>query len=206
MSEHLSDKEQVELIKRWWNDYGRSIAIAVVIGLGVGFGWRYWRSYQLESAEHASALYQSMITADADGDYTVAQQSAKNLLKKFPKTSYATFAALFTAKEAVVAGNYLLAQQNLTWAVDYAKDKRFRQIARIRSARVLLSQKKYDQALKTLKKIDDKTFLPAIAKVKGDVFSSMGRHLEAKREYDVARRGLKNLNINDPILAMKLAN
>ena len=38
---NLSNKEQADLVKAFWNDYGRWIAIAIIIGLVLGFGWRW---------------------------------------------------------------------------------------------------------------------------------------------------------------------
>ena len=43
---NLSNKEQADLVKAFWNDYGRWISIAILIGLLVGFGWRWHNNHE----------------------------------------------------------------------------------------------------------------------------------------------------------------
>ena len=53
MSEFLTEEEQVERLKQWWKENGRSIIAGVVIGLGVFGSWQGWRAYQIQQAEAA---------------------------------------------------------------------------------------------------------------------------------------------------------
>ena len=37
-----TEEQQVEALKKWLNEYGMSIIIGLVLGLGGLFGYRYW--------------------------------------------------------------------------------------------------------------------------------------------------------------------
>lgn len=205
MNEYLSDKEQIELIKTWWKDYGRTIAIAVLLGLGLGFGWRYWHQHQIQNEAEASQLYQQALFSDESGDSTALAQNAGALSEKYPHSPYAALASLLLAKEAVAHDNLSLALEKLNWTIAQAREPRFRQIARIRAARVLIAQKQFEEALKILNTVEDKTFMPLIEQARGDVYSAQGRKAEAQKEYDASQKGLQNAGVEDPLLQMKMS-
>ena len=53
----LSEREQLDAIKKWWSENGKAIVAGLIIGLGAVFGWQYWQRWQDRVAEEASALY-----------------------------------------------------------------------------------------------------------------------------------------------------
>lgn len=205
MNEYLSDKEQIELFKKWWKDYGRGIALAVVVGLGVGFAWRYWHAREIQNEALASELYQQTLFLDEKGDATSLAKNADKLSEQFPSSPYAALSALLVAKNAVANHNLTLALVKLHAVIAKAKEPRFRQIARIRAARIFIEQKQFEQALSILTPIEDKAFAPRVAEVRGDIFAAQGRKVEAQTEYDQAKKGLQDAGIQDPLLDMKLA-
>jgi predicted negative regulator of RcsB-dependent stress response len=205
MNEYLSDKEQIELFKKWWKDYGRGIALAVIVGLGVGFAWRYWHSRQIQNEANASELYQQALFFDEKGDVTSAAQNATKLSDQFPSSPYSALAALLLAKDAVANNNLTMALVKLNWVIANSKEARLRQIARIRAARIFTAQKQFDQATAILARIDDKAFSPMIAEVRGDILTAQGRKMEAGKEYDLAKKGMQDAGVQDPLLQMKIA-
>src|SRR3990167_11172787 len=98
---YVSEKEQLESIRKWWHSNGKFILIAVVVGLSLGFGWKYWHQLQLRRDENAAMIYQSIIQADSQNNMKTAQGCAKLLMNQFPKTPYASLAALLSSKELV---------------------------------------------------------------------------------------------------------
>ena len=205
MRSNTTDQEQVEMLKKWWKDYGKGIMIAIVIGLAVGFGWRYWHQQQIQHSEQASIAYQSMMVADVEKQPKVAQKYADQLLKDFRDTSYASMAGLFLARTAVQQNKLPDALARLQEVINKGKVASIKQIARIRAARVLLAQKKLAEALAVLSTVDDKTFEPLIENVKGDIFQAQGKGAAARKSYEAAKTGLSTIGINNPILVMKLA-
>lgn len=205
MPEYSTDQEQIEMIKRWWHDYGKAISIAIVIGLVIGFGWRYWHQHQIQTAENAAIIYQAMNVAIVKKDDQSTQQYANQLMQQFSKTPYATLAAFLLAKQEVQKSNLSQALSSLRWVIKNGRVKRFTQIARLRAARILISQNKSNDALKLLDVVDDASYQGLIDNVKGDAYAATGQLILAQKFYNSAKRNLENNGIDDPLLAMKLA-
>lgn len=201
----LTDKEQVEMLQEWWKDYGKAIAIAVVVGLAIGFGWRYFRQHKVEHAEKASVIYQAMLTADSKKEYATAQQYATELVQRYNHTPYADMASLTWAREAVLQNNYQLALTQLHWVIDNSKIPTLKQIARLRASRVLLAQNKSQEALNVLKIVNDLMYQPLIDQIKGDAYAALGNHKASTASYQSAQTGLLAAGMEDPLLNMKLA-
>ena len=51
-----TDEEQVEKLKKWWQENGRAVITGLVLGVVGLFGYRYWVDQQEATAEAASAL------------------------------------------------------------------------------------------------------------------------------------------------------
>ncbi len=205
MAVSQTDQEQIDMIKQWWKDYGKTLAIAIIVGLALGFGWRYWREHRIETAEKASAVYQQMAQAAGQKELQAAQSYATDLIKQYPGTPYASLAAFFSARQAVEANKLKEAVQQLKWVVSHGKVASFRQIARLRAARVLLAQGQAQAALDLLNTVDDQSFKPMIESVKGDIYAALGNAEAAKSAYRQAKTGFAAVGVNDPFLTMKLA-
>ena len=61
MNDNMSDKEQIDMLKKWWTNYGKSILIAIIVGLLLGYGWNYYRTHQATTREQASLIYQKLL-------------------------------------------------------------------------------------------------------------------------------------------------
>jgi predicted negative regulator of RcsB-dependent stress response len=200
----MSDKDQIQAIKDWWKKYGMTIALSIVIVLGISFGWRYWHYYKNKQAEQASVIYEQMLSAKATQKLTDSKLFAENLIKDYSGTPYAALASFMLAKEAVNGKNLINAQQNLQWVINHSGNVSFKQIARIREARVLLAQKQLQQALQLLQHMDDKAFMPEISETFGDIYVAQGNNARALQEYKKALSGVAQNSAMWPVLEMKI--
>ncbi|MEJ2360274.1 MAG: tetratricopeptide repeat protein [Gammaproteobacteria bacterium] len=198
MSEHMTEEEQVEALKKWWRDNGTAIIIGIVVGLAVVIGVRYWFSYKETRALHASDAYNNFTAAIAKKDKALSQKLAAEMLDKYKGTSYAALTAMWLAKQDVTANKLPEAAKHLRWAVDHPGYKTISLIARDRLARVLVAENKLDEALKVLDAVKDQTFEPRFAMVKGDILSKQGKTVQAREAYQLA--------LTDPTLAGKERN
>lgn len=203
---NTTDKEQIEMLKQWWNDYGKIIAIAIVAGLVIAFGWRYWRHHNIERAREASTLYGRLGVADEQKQPKIAKKIAGDLMQNYQKTPYATMAALWWGKEAVEEKSYNVALKKTMWVLKHSHVKSFKQIARLRAARILLFQKKPQAALTLLNTVDDKTYLFLIDEAKGDIYTAMQKFDDAAKAYKTAQSNMKAVGVNNPLLNMKAAS
>lgn len=170
MDNYMSDKEQVDMLKKWWSDYGKSILLAVIVGLGLGYGWQYWQKYRAEHKQAASVAFQNIALV------SIQDASSKPLLKpvKQLKVSdsgsiYASFAAMLLAAKQVKAGKYQDALAQLQWVIAHASLSQVKDVARIRAAKIeiYLHHQKKAQAL--LAKVTDPAFSELVASLKASI-------------------------------------
>lgn len=202
---YTSEKEQLEAIRKWWNENGKFLVIAVLIGLAIGMCWRYWHKLALQRTENASMLYQEVLQADSTKNVKVAQADVDFLMKKFSSTPYASLGALIYAKEAVAQQQLPAALTKLQWVIDNSKLPRLKEMARISAARILLSQGKTADASAQIKKVDDKSFMPLVNWVQGDIDTQLGDVKKAQTEYQNAKSELSDFPPAEKVLNQLMA-
>ena len=203
---YVSEKEQLEEIGKWWKENGKWITVAIIVGLILGFGWRYYQKIETRRLENASMIYQSVLQADKQSQFKTAQGGAVLLMKDFPKTPYADLAALLFAQEAASQNQLDIALTQLNWVIKNSSSTRQKQIARINAARILLSQNNTDAASKMLYVTNDKTFMPLVYWVRGDIATKMGDVKLAETDYQNAKMGLADFPPAADVLNQLLAN
>jgi len=203
---NATDKEQVEMLKNWWNNTGKWIAIAIVIGLLAGSGWRFWKSHERVRAQAAAGLYQSILVAQDKHEFSTVNLLVNKMAKDYRATPYATMAKLVQAENAVKQKHDAVAIKALQWALTHTSQPSFKQIARLRLARVMTQQKQYQAALTLLNTVDDKTFMPIINQTQGDIYQAMGQSQKAQTAWQKAQSGYTSERLANPILNMQLAS
>lgn len=199
MEIYTSEEQQVEAIKRFWNQYGKAILGGVVIGLAALYGWRYYQAEQRASAEALSGSYAQLVQQQASDDEWLAQ--AQRFIAAQGSSNYAIFAALLAAKEAVNTGNLQEAINQLSWAQHNSKDASVKAIAQLRLARVQRETGDYAAALATLNQTVPASFIAQQAELKGDVLQASGDLPAAKAAYQQA---LALASQNTQLLQIKL--
>lgn len=181
MSEYLSEEEQVEAIKKWWKENGRSIIAGAVIGLGAVFGWQYWNDYQNRLAEEASNRFDLLQYAAKTGDTETAMQQAEALTAEHGGSAYAQFAALYLAKLRQEEGDTSAAQVHLQWVLGSSDEPSIQQMARLRLARLRMDQGDLAGAEAIIAQAPDDSYAGEFAELRGDIARS-------RKEYEAARK------------------
>jgi predicted negative regulator of RcsB-dependent stress response len=207
MSEMRTEEEQIEAMKKWWEENGKQTLVAVVLVAGGWFGFNQYQDTQRETAEAASAVYQEMLVlsaSEAEADQGQRAVLLDKLQSDFSSTVYAQFAALFKAKDAVEAGDLELAEKELTSVVANTQDEALLHTATVRLARVMLAAGKIDDALALL--ANDKTgaFEAEYQETAGDALLAKGDKDAARDAYSKAVVAAQRIGANNPVLQMKL--
>ncbi len=206
MTEYLTEQEQVQQLKTWLKQYGPTILLGIVIALIMTTSLRYWQNYQNKILMHASSIYDEMLALRAQNNEDGATIQAKKLLAHYRKTPYADMASLLLARNAVLNKDYAEATKQLNDVIDHSKTASLREMARIRLARILLTEQKPDEALALLKKMDDKNYLGLVDEVRGNAYLLKQDPEAARKAYQLALQELPNAEVVRPILEMKYAN
>jgi predicted negative regulator of RcsB-dependent stress response len=185
----LEEQERISALKDWWDRWGTWVYLAVTAFFIGVIGTYFWRDYQVKQAMQADALFKSVKkTAEevnASKEFKKLSEAANALTEKFPRSFQATDAQLMAAKSAFDAKDLAAAKTHLQWVVDKGRDTH-RNIARVQLASVLLEDKKYDDALKTLDGVKEDAFVGVAADLRGDIFAVQGKRDEARAAYQVA--------------------
>ncbi|MCB1856966.1 MAG: tetratricopeptide repeat protein [Gammaproteobacteria bacterium] len=198
---NLSEEEQVEALKKWWKENGKSVVGGVVLGLGAVFGWKYWVEYNESISNQASLEFEQMNQFMQRGETERASAQAEMLMKEHAGTTYAVFAALSLAKASLEQGDGPAAVAQLKWALENASDNSLKQIARIRLVRILLSEGQLDAAAAQVAAAGDDGYRGEFAELRGDIAGARGDIQAAKAAYQEA---LDNQVGNPVLVQMKM--
>lgn len=207
MSAHLTEEEQLEALKRWWADNGKSLIVAVVVGVGGFLGFNAWQDGRKASDEAASAQYEQITELAVKGDELTEQELvtvkhlATQLKDNHGDTLYGIQAALLLAKQAVSEQELAQAETELRWAKGQAGEDNVAHLVRLRLARVLMAQDKYSDALAELKVAQEGAFASLYAEGRGDIYLAQADAANAASEYQVA---LDKLSAQDAARASTL--
>ena len=114
------------------------------------------------------------------------RDAAGTLIAEFPRTAYAALGALVSAKVQFEAGELATAKTQLEWVTQNARDPELQGIARIRLANVLVDEKAYDAALKTLDTKFEGEFESMSVGLRADILALQGKKAEARTAYKAA--------------------
>lgn len=206
LTEYLTEQEQIQQLKNWVKQYGLTIVVGIVIALLASSGWHYYQNYRNKTLQHASSIYDEMLTLRAQNNTEGSSTQANKLISHYAKSPYAQMAAFMLSRDAVLKKDYVEAIKQLNWVVDHSNNHSIQTIARIRIARILISDQKPDVAINTLTKLDDKNFLGMVDEVRGDAYLALNDPAAARKAYALALKELPNAEVNRPILEMKYDN
>jgi len=184
--EQYTDDERVEDLKKWWKENGASIIVGIALGVIAIFGWRYWNSYRDVQAETASRAYDAFVEAVAKPDAGPARQLGQTVITDFPKSPYAALTALRLAKLAVEGGDAAAAIQQLEWVIGNARLDEFKDIARLRLARVKLAAGQIAEAEKLLDGVTTANLNAEREELKGDLALAGKNPEKARTAYAAA--------------------
>ena len=189
MAYDLEEQEQLDEFRVWWKKYGKLAVNLLLAALLAYAAWQGYQYFQQKKAIEASVLYQALVTTDLTKSAEIKAQSAK-LMADYSGTPYAGRAAIFVAKNRVVAKDKKDAKTQLEWAIKNAKESTIKAIASVQLAGILLEEKNYDGALKVLSNDVDKGFSGIKDDLLGDILLAQGKPAEAKKAYQNALTNL----------------
>ncbi|MDH3947838.1 MAG: tetratricopeptide repeat protein [Gammaproteobacteria bacterium] len=203
MDTYQTEDEQVQAIKDWWKENGRSVIAGLIIGIGAIVGYRYWTNYQTTQSEQASLIYAQVIASATSADNARAFEQGKSLISDYSGTPYAALSALTLSKLALDKTDYATAAAQLRWVIDNSSDDGLKHVARLRLARVLAAQDKPDLAISLLNEADTSGFTTLYQETRGDILLQQGKVAEAAVEYSKAMEDLEMNPQRRRILEMK---
>ncbi|MEM6512556.1 MAG: tetratricopeptide repeat protein [Pseudomonadota bacterium] len=181
-----TEEEQLEDLKKWWQENQFPIIAGVVIVVGGLFGWNSYQGSKFESQVAASALYETLVEHVADGRLEEAQAVSSQIAADYANTAYVGQSKLAMARlymdrnrdeDAATALRELLALDGFD---------EMKLIANLRLSKILLYQGKADEALAAVQDPQGQAFAARFAEARGDALLALERFTEAREAYSDA--------------------
>lgn len=204
MQIYETEEEQLEAMKKWWQENGKSIISGVVLGLGALAGWNIWQENKKSTLMEASGLYQEVLTANTSAQTDSVQKLSERLTNEYSGTPYANFGQLFQAKQKVEANDLSGAKSILQRLLASSDDTELNYIIRLRLVKVMAALGETEAALNILAKAPySPAFESQNAEIKGDLLLTLERFDEAREAYQNAKdKG----STSSPLVEMKLGD
>jgi len=180
------EQEQVEALKSWWQQHGNLVLLVVSAALIAIAAWRGWDWYQRSQSLQASVIYEAVVKAAQAGDAKTMRDAGGELAEKYPRTLYASMAALVSARFYFDRHENKSAKAQLQWVLERSSSDNFKDIARLRLAAVLMDEKSYDEALKLLEAPHAAAYAAQYAAMRGDILAAKHQTAAARAAYQLA--------------------
>nr|WP_269783310.1 tetratricopeptide repeat protein [Marinibactrum halimedae] len=190
----MTEEEQIEAFKRWWNENGKTTIAGVVLAVGAYFGWDMYNASQQAKAEAGSEIFQDLMEAVAtepgteltDEKITTAKHLAGQLKESHKDSYYGESAGLMLAKLAVDANDLDTAVTELKGVLESNPSEVIQAVAEPRLARVLAAQGQFDEALALVQTPKAEALTSTYAEIRGDILRAKGEGDAARTAYQLA--------------------
>ncbi|MBS5999625.1 tetratricopeptide repeat protein [Haemophilus haemolyticus] len=203
MAYSIEEEQEINQLKDWWKENGKTIIVAFILGVGGMFGWRYWQAHQAEQIAQASAQYDALIYS-AQQDKQAKKANIEQFVQANSKTAYAVFALLDEAKKATEKQDFAAAEVNLNQALTQSQDEVLTSIVALRLSAVQFQLGQLDNALTTLNQVKGESFNARKAILTGDIQIVKGDKVAAKNSFEQAQQSGSQLE--QQVAKMKLNN
>ncbi|HHF5474706.1 TPA: YfgM family protein [Haemophilus influenzae] len=203
MAYSIEEEQEINQLKDWWKENGKTIIVAFILGVGGMFGWRYWQTHQAEQIAQASAQYDTLINS-VQQDEQAKKANIEQFVQANSKTAYAVFALLDEAKKATEKQDFSAAEANLNQALTQSQDEVLTSIVALRLSAVQFQLGQLDNALSALNQVKGESFNARKAILTGDIQVAKGDKVAAKNSFEQAQQSGSQLE--QQMAKMKLNN
>tara|TARA_B100000530_G_scaffold222956_1_gene143424 strand:+ start:354 stop:1022 length:669 start_codon:yes stop_codon:yes gene_type:complete len=200
---NATEEESIEAIKKWWDENGKQLLVAVIVVLGGYGGWSLWQNTELAASELASDLYEEILEISLleAGESPTEQERndiiriANELMESHSDSVYAQYGALFASQQHVIGNDLDAAEDALGWILENPQTSIFGDedqglvlTVTLRLARIVLSRGDAERALGIVNNVIPGSFEAGYAELRGDIYYALGRNVDARESYVAAQQ------------------
>jgi len=185
MQNYSSNDEQLDAIKHWWDENGKSVIAGVVLAAAAVVGWTGYSEWKERTLNNAALAWHELELAVQDGN-AAAFEKAEELASRYKRTPYADLARLMQARIALDQGDDQRAMDVLSRLISEARQVELRPIAQLRLAALQWEAGDADAALATLSAQPPAAFVTEFEELRGDIFRDQGDLAAARQAYEKA--------------------
>jgi predicted negative regulator of RcsB-dependent stress response len=204
VEDYLSEREQIDQVRRWIRENAPWAIAGVLLGVGLLVGWQQFGRWKENQSVAAAQKYTQTLDALSRNDKDAAAKLVQQLRDDYRKTPYADMAELALARFYVEDGKLPEAAKSLEAVMNATTDEELKLVARLRLARVQRAQGNADAALATLNAVQGGGYAPAFAEVRGDVLFDKGDRAGALAAYREAQKSKVPGLVDEESLKLKI--
>ena len=201
MSDYLSDEEQLDKLRNWWQENGLALVGAVVVSIAGVLGWTWYGEHRSEQVARASDLYEEYLEEPEDSRGRIVEA----LAGEFPESTYRVLVLLREARAAMNDEDPESALGMLKTALAATSNQQLGDLIRLRTARIQQQLDRPEEALATLAGVRSLGFRSQVQELKGDIHFARGERALAHEAYTAAMNEA-GANAARPLLRMKVAD
>ena len=211
MSEVFENNMKFAPFMRFFNNYKKSIISVLVLFIGLVTISFVMSGVANNNNEKAAVIYQEWLSKNLDSDDGRAEAALLfiELTSSYKKTGYAKIALLtkgsLDARDSKSTEALSSFSQLISLTDGLGGNKLFNKIARVSSARLLVDNNNFDEALKMLEKYSSTSTNAYIHELTGDILLKKEEYILAEDQYLLAKDKYIN-ETSKSIVTMKLAN
>ena len=193
MADYLTDEEQAERLKRWWDSYGTALVLGLALAVAGVVGFRYLQDYLEGRADAAATAFAAYVDArkvaavGADGEADPADAAvddpelAATLDGEHAGSTFHVLSLLYRARDQAQDRDWPETLAFLERAIELADEGPLKDLARHRAAEVLFQLERLEESTAMLAQITSPGLAAKVAELSGDVALAQG-DAEAARE------------------------
>jgi predicted negative regulator of RcsB-dependent stress response len=181
----LHEKEQMELIRAWFSQYGSWLAGGIIAGALILFGINYYQGEKLNTQLEASQLFETLANHVGNGDIDGAEATAAELAA-YEDTAYAAQAKLAIARLYMDKNRDQDAADALAQVLSLPGAEELKDVARLRLAKIYLYQDKAQEIIDLLDGNQNAAYAARYSEALGDAYAALGQVTQAEAAYQAA--------------------
>jgi predicted negative regulator of RcsB-dependent stress response len=205
VDEFLSEKEQIQYIREWWQENRSYILTALIIVIGGITGNNAWKSSIIEKQLSASSLYESLAVEISENNLEAGEIITDQITEDYSDTVYYEKAKLAMAYFYMSQSRDEDAANSLRSILSKSSDSELSLIAEMRLAKIMLYQKKYQEVIDMLKGNTGHAFETKYSELLGDAYFGLEEFDKAEFAYMAALQNTNQAQIIDAsLIQMKI--
>tara|TARA_B100001142_G_scaffold329945_1_gene395248 strand:+ start:1636 stop:2319 length:684 start_codon:yes stop_codon:yes gene_type:complete len=205
VDEFLSEKEQIQYIREWWQENRSYILTVLIIVIGGVTGNNAWKSSVTEKQLSASSLYESLAVEVSENNLEAGEMIADQISEDYSDTVYYEKAKLAMAYFYMSQSRDEDAANSLRNILSKSSDSELSLIAEMRLAKIMLYQKKYQEVIDMLKGNIGHAFETKYSELLGDAYFGLEEFDKAEFAYMAALKNTNQAQIVDAsLIQMKI--
>lgn len=206
MDEFLSEKEQIQYIREWWRENRLYIFIFGALVIGGVTGTNTWKSSVLNNQLAASSLYESLAIEISENNLDSGSMIAEEIYTDHADSIYADQARLAMAYFYMNQSRDEDAANELRQLINDPDNPEIALIGRMRLAKILLYQSKYQEVLDLLEGSIGHAFETKFSELIGDAYYGLEEYSNAEFAYMSALKNTNSPQVVDAALVQMKIN